>query len=500
MRKLYKYQKEGVAFLKDKRFAILADDMGLGKSLQTLRALKKTGAQKTLIISPAVAAVAWSQELIAEKNLCSIEVTSKNFNPSKQKNVFESEINFKVFHCSYSFAPKVAEYFAKKKSPEPYFDVLILDEAHYLKTPSANRTQAIFGKKGLAKQAKKLWALSGTLAPNNASELYVWAKYLNLFKNEKGDPLSFTDFKQTFCLSRLIEIGNNIRVPTITGNNPITFPDLVKKLKPYMLRRLKTDELGLKPVEFQVFPCEFPTNIKTKNWIPVKNQLALERAALAEKLNCKDNWAEVELAITKQSAAGPVTEQTLDQLQLLSNSISGVMRYHEIKKALAASQLVKSEFEQGQHKKLVVFATHRIVIDFLEKEFKKIGVVTVSGKTPLNERKKAVDKFQNDKKTKIFLGQLQAAGVGITLTAAHQVLFVSQSWVPGENFQAADRCNRIGQTKTVTARVMALTSSRVDYSVASLLARKANDLNELNQKTGGKNGKKQKQKSNKRKT
>mgnify|MGYP001353069596 FL=1 len=98
--------------------------------------------------------------------------------------------------------------------------------------------------------------------------------------------------------------------------------------------------------------------------------------------------------------------------------------------------------------KLVVFAIHRFVIDELMKEFKDIAV-KVDGSVTGANRDKAVQAFQNDDNIRLFIGNINAAGVGLTLTAASSVAFIELPWSPALLDQAEDRCHRIGQKDTV---------------------------------------------------
>jgi SWI/SNF-related matrix-associated actin-dependent regulator 1 of chromatin subfamily A len=102
--------------------------------------------------------------------------------------------------------------------------------------------------------------------------------------------------------------------------------------------------------------------------------------------------------------------------------------------------------------KLVVFGWHQEVLEKIHAAVE--GSVLVTGKTPLTKRQDAVDRFQNSKDVKVFIGNIKAAGVGLTLTAASTVLFVEHSYVPADMQQAADRCHRIGQANPVLVQYL----------------------------------------------
>ena len=121
--------------------------------------------------------------------------------------------------------------------------------------------------------------------------------------------------------------------------------------------------------------------------------------------------------------------------------------------------------------KVVIFAHHREVIEGLREGLRDYGAVSIYGKTPVAKRQQRVDSFQENPRTRVFVGQLDAAGTNLTLTAANQVVMVEESWVPGVNRQCIDRCRRIGQDRGVRARFFCLAGS-LDEPISSTNRRK----------------------------
>jgi SWI/SNF-related matrix-associated actin-dependent regulator 1 of chromatin subfamily A len=119
---------------------------------------------------------------------------------------------------------------------------------------------------------------------------------------------------------------------------------------------------------------------------------------------------------------------------------------------------------------LVVFAVHKTTIDALMKEF-KTEAVKVDGSVSATKRDEAVKTFQNDPKVKLFIGNIQAAGTGLTLTAASSVAFLELPWTPGELKQAEDRCHRIGQKNTVNVYYL-LADETIEMTIARILDEK----------------------------
>jgi SWI/SNF-related matrix-associated actin-dependent regulator 1 of chromatin subfamily A len=136
---------------------------------------------------------------------------------------------------------------------------------------------------------------------------------------------------------------------------------------------------------------------------------------------------------------------------------------------------IKDFLETGE--KIIVFAIHKDIISILQNEFKKKCVV-VDGDTSLPNRQKAVTDFQNKKEITVFIGNIQAAGVGITLTAASTVVFLELPWTPGELEQASDRCHRIGQKNAVNIYYL-LGQDTIEEKLAQIIDSKRKVLSKI---------------------
>lgn len=133
------------------------------------------------------------------------------------------------------------------------------------------------------------------------------------------------------------------------------------------------------------------------------------------------------------------------------------------------------DFLDNNGNKLVVFGVHKTVVDALMKEFKE-EAVKVDGSVSATKRDEAVVAFQEDPNVKLFVGNIQAAGTGLTLTAASAVAFLELPWTPGESAQAEDRCHRIGQKDTVNVYYL-LADNTIEMEIAQLLDEKKAVLN-----------------------
>lgn len=424
--KLMPYQQTGAEFLAARNFAFLADGMGLGKTAQAIEACNILKAPRIVVVCPAVARVNWVREFDLWGRI--------------------SDIKLKVWtYDKLAIDKKTRQEFADF---EP--DVLILDEAHYLKTRTTKRTLAVYGKHcthtGVASKARHVWLLSGTPCPNNVSELYPHLRALwpDLISGADGKPLNFVEFIQKFCVTQATPFG--LKILANKNKDQIKFV-----LRQIMLRRRAEDVLtDLPPMSWHMVPVEADS-------------------VLDDVRDLEQDMAV--LALKEALTADGVIEGA-------AVALASLRRATGLAKASLAARLIADELENNAYDKIVVFHQHLDVGKTLIHDLAQFGVVSISGSTTNTMRQNAIDNFQANPKVRVFIGQIQACNTAITLHASNQVLFVEQSWTPSENAQAAKRCHRIGQTRPVFVRMLGLAKS-VDEAVAKVLARKSQMITEL---------------------
>ncbi len=440
---LFQYQKEGAAWLKNRRHALLADEPGVGKSAQLIEAAK--GLERIIIVAPAVALENWAREF-------------KKFDPERKHAPVITSYDLLVRH---------SEHFLPREGKHNY-QLAGVDEVHMTKEWTSLRSKAIFGVKnppitldkngferrvapGLVHFTQRLWALSGTPMPRNASEMWV------LFYTFGVTRLSYEDFVARFCTA--YKGNSRFNRLKITGTNMEHRDEIRAMFKRIGLRRLKKDVLDLPPIFHTTFYVKSDAD-PLKLFPEMKEKLTRELEYMKEQLGLL-NW-------------GNETE-TLSALEVLAQSVSTLRRYNGLKKVKPALDLITGEFEAGLYKKLVIFCVHKDVVALMKKGLEKYNPAVITGETPTNKRAAEIDRFQTDPECGAIIANIKAAGVAVTLTAASQVILIESEWNPSDNSQAVDRCHRISQTESVTARYLTLAGS-IDDKINEILVKKAQQI------------------------
>ena len=378
------FQLAGRDHLVRNHHALLADEPGLGKTVQAIAAAELLAAKRILVIAPASMRLGWRQEI--EECLGAQE--------------FMAGWHIISYNEAVKWAPKSMGLYA--------YDLCILDEAHFLKTPDSQRTQAVFGNAaGLARRAARVWALSGTPVLNRPIEFYPLLKCLAARAIAPYD--TFTRFAQHFCGAYFDGHGLNVK-----GASHLD--DLASRLQGFMLRRTKEEVLP-----------ELPPRIVTR--VPVEISAADRRAIDA-----------AESAIGDREAFISSTRENFSQL----GDMSTLLRVTGEAKVAAAARYVEDLLET--ERKIVVFARHRSVIAELTIQIEG-GCVVYQGGMSDREKQEAVNRFVKDPNCRVFIGNIQAAGTGINglQEVCQTAVFAELSWTPGEMSQAADRLHRMGQ-------------------------------------------------------
>lgn len=442
----FPYQEIGAKWLHHMPRALLADEPGLGKTAQLIMACDMVNALKILVVCPASVREVWRRE----------------FN-----NVSKFERNIRVL-AGEIMVPKIASqevvYIISFDGASRYtneliaigFDVLIVDESHFCKEIKAKRTKAIFGfrkQKGLVHAAKTIWLASGTPSPNNPLELFPMCRVLfaKSFRKPDGKPMAKVDFINRYCEVK----HNGFGLQVVGGKN---LPELKRRLAPHMLRRKKSDVLP-----------ELPALRREILYLEAQSELA--------KLTDAETGRMLQELDRKLATATPERRQALldkiDQdVKLRMRRILGLAKVNTL------TAWLRDQLESGMQK-VVVFGHHREVLHTLYSNFEKdYAPAMIDGNTAPHKRSLEVDKFQKEANCRMFIGQLTAAGTGITLTAASDLVFAEFGWTPGDNEQPEMRIHRIGQKNSVLIRY-AVVAGSLDEKIASVVRRKSSIISQV---------------------
>lgn len=390
---LYPFQRKGVRFLTENRRAYLADQMGLGKTVQAITAARRENVKRPCIICPASAVPNWERE-------------------------WETWMGPEI--------PQVLSYaMLVRHGADVDPDLVVLDEAHYAKSPSAKRTRAALK---LARQAVldggRTWLLSGTPMPNHPGELWPAVRALWPEIAKKHDCHTYQQWLRRWCKLR----------PTQWGWKPYAVKDgavLREDLERIMLRRT-LDEVGL----------ELP---------PLRVELSrLPKTKAAEK-----KLAEYEDMEANEEAY-----------------VSTLRRLLGIAKVKPVANQIIRELDDGAYQQIVVLYYHTEVGKRFNERLQAAGysVAGFDGSTGGAARQSAIDAFQEGE-ARVFCAQQTAAGIAINLTAANEIVLVEPSWTPDDNDQAIHRIHRIGQDNPCRARIFCL-SGTLDEAVMGVIRRK----------------------------
>ncbi len=436
---LYAFQQKALASIAVGLPVYLGFDPGLGKSRTAIEAAKARKAKRILVACPASGRYVWEQQV---KLWSDYKVTVVRTPIDLRRDGF--------LILTYGLISQKDSFFVKEVLRGVDFDMTVLDEAAALKNAGANRTKAIFGKM-LPKLGYTL-PMSGTPAPNHAGELYPVLKALYpeaLMTSPTGSVMQQFQFENLFCKVASKRFGSGPMIRVIEGSKNL--PELRKRISPFMLRIRKEEVLkDLPPVRYDVIP----------------------------------------LGVDPQSAASlPQIPNMTDQefLKFLgSMGDEHVMRLRRMIGLLKAQPAIEyiDEFLEGlpSGRKVLVFAHHRDVINLLVAGLQNWRPTGITGASSPIERAKAVDTFLQNDKCRLFIGNIQASGTGLTLMGPHchcsDVIFVEASYSVGDNVQAAARVHRIGQSEAVVARFLTAHGT-IDDRIQEILTRKAQDFASL---------------------
>lgn len=389
------HQKEAIQKLVENKKFILADDMGLGKTTSTIIAALESGSKKVLIICPATLKINWKREIENYSDKSVYIAEGKNFSTDADFVIINYDI-IKNFHDT------------KKKGEsqilDANFDLVVVDEAHYIKNATAQRTKLI---NDLVKKVDRLWLLTGTPMTSRPIDYF---NLLSLIDSPVAK--NWVAYAIRYCAGYQFNASGR-KIWNVMGASNLE--ELRDRTSGLTLRRLKENVLDL------------PDKIITPVFLKLKSKAYED--VMGEYYDWYDKNPEESKSLTVQFS-----------------KLTKVRQIIADEKIHQTIEIAENIIEQG--KKVIIFCNFTDSLNKILEHFGKIAV-RLDGSMSQHERQYSVDQFQENEKVKVFVGNIKAAGTGITLTSGDAVIFNDLSFLPSDMAQAEDRAYRYGQKNNV---------------------------------------------------
>ncbi|MDX6197282.1 MAG: hypothetical protein QOJ79_433 [Actinomycetota bacterium] len=428
------------------RTFLLADEPGLGKTAQALLAADAASAFPLLAVVPNVVKTNWAHE-------------AQLWTPARSATVVHGDghdvdafsdivvVNYDVLHRHVGWLSTFG------------FRGMVIDEAHFIKNKGAQRSRAVLElSKRVRERAGRplLMALTGTPLINDIEDfLSIWEFLSWIRGDEVGSEL-------------MAALERNGLVPTDPGFSPaaraaVIDLGIVRRRKVDVAADIPARRIADMPVELE---GALGLSIRAAEQALARRLVKRYQSALEAR---GEQVAGIDHALVRK-VAGWERQDAKDETDG-DNVFSMMRRIGQAKAGLAADYTAQLAHSAG---KVVFFAKHIDVMDVAEQTFQQrgLGFSSIRGGQTAKARKQAIEAFQNDPDTAVIVCSLSAAGVGINLQVASNVVLAELSWTNAEQTQAIDRVHRIGQDQPVTAwRIIA--AQTIDARIAELIDEKA---------------------------
>jgi SNF2 family DNA or RNA helicase len=411
----YPHQIEGVRKMARISSFLLADEMGLGKSLQALTVAaidyELGHAKRTLIVAPVSLKWNWMDEIEKFTHYTALVLDGTPRERVVQLEQFEN-LDYDILIVNYE---QVGRHLAELNALR--FDIIVWDEAHYLKNPTSKRTKA-----SLRLHSARSFLLTGSPLLNQVNELYTILHRIA--------PLNFPTYSQ--FTNRYCVYGGWKNKQIVGVKNKA---ELMTRIENVMIRRLKKDVLDLPEKQYITIKVDLTTE-QLKLYKQVEEDLLLSLPDQPEPM-------EIENALTKFLRLKQICGTTLP--------FSGEDHSSKLDRAVEMATEIVDNGEPT-----VIFTQFRAVIQALEDRFAALAdpITTFSlhGDVPKQERSNVVKAWgehrSSDGRPSVLIAGLQVSGVGLNMTQANKCIFVDKLFVPKLNEQAEDRLHRIGADAT----------------------------------------------------
>lgn len=425
--KLFAFQRAGVQFLTTAGRAILADEMGTGKTIQTITTMETLGeaAFPALVVAPNSVVRSWGLEYSKWAPHRKVTVLTGSLN-EKRKKLAEGADVYVINWESLRSLTKLAAYgsFAlsdKEKEPKEFNEIpwgtVVADEAHRAKSPQAKCTRALWG---VSENALYRFALTGTPIANKPDELWSILHFIR--PDEWPTKTKWVDF----FLDVSFNVFGGTEIYGVRYDRKDQFYQTVDPNMRRMPKKLVLSQLPDKTYSTHVVEME----AKQRRAYRQMQKTMIAELKSGDLLLAKNPLSRLTRLMQMASATADMDSSGMVTLTAPSCKVNALLDILE---------------DSDDEQRVVVFAVHRGVIDICAKELEKAGHTfgLVTGEQTPDERQEHVNEFQRGN-LKAMLCTVAAGGTGITLTRADTAVFLQRSWSLVENRQAEDRVHRIG--------------------------------------------------------
>jgi SWI/SNF-related matrix-associated actin-dependent regulator 1 of chromatin subfamily A len=419
---------------------LIADEPGLGKTPQAIVYANEIAAKRVLVICPAAIRMQWSRK-IREWSVMPdpylvypVFAAKKGVHPTAQ---------WTILSFALARNPGIIAALSKLR-----FDLLIIDESHALKDIGSQQTRAVFGQSdgmyhikdadpipAIASRAAHVLCLSGTPIVNRPLEAYTTARALAW---DAIDYSSLDKFRMRYNPQKEIIVSGGKRFKDERIGRIVELGNRMRGT--FMARHAKRDVMTqLKYPRYEV--VQYEETKEVRKLIEAESLLGID----IEALQTTNNYETLGHIATLRKAMGVTT-------------------------APQAADYIKTLLDGGVDK-IVVFGWHIEVLDILQRQLMRYGVLRIDGSTTPKNRQERVDAFMTQPKMRVMLGNIQSMGTGVDglQKVCQRCVLVEPSWTPGENQQAIDRLDRGGQTGTVQADFLVPPGSVIEKILVAAL-------------------------------
>uniref|UniRef100_A0A4W3HR01 Zinc finger RANBP2-type containing 3 n=1 Tax=Callorhinchus milii TaxID=7868 RepID=A0A4W3HR01_CALMI len=433
--RLLPFQKEGIKFALERNGrCMLADEMGLGKTIQAIAVAYMYKAEwPLLIVVPSSLKYPWIEEI--EKWIP--ELNPEDVNLIDNKTDIGRIQTSKVTILGYGLLTTDARMLIDALC-EQHFQVVIVDESHYMKSRNAARSTILAP---IVQKAARAVLLTGTPALGRPEELFMQIDAL--YPRKFG---TWSEYSKKYCNAHVRYFGKRAQWDCKGASN---LDELHLCLSKIMIRRMKDEVL-----------TQLPPKVRQRIPFDLGKDASKEMNASIEE------W---EKLMRKLHSCSTETDNPFIQVMGL---ITHMYKQTAIAKAGAVKDYIKMML-QNEKLKFLVFAYHLSMLQACTEAVieNKVGYIRIDGSVPSSERIHLVHQFQNDPDKRVAILSIKAAGQGLTFTAATHVVFAELYWDPGHLVQAEDRAHRIGQSSSVHIHYL-VAKETMDTFMWSMLNRK----------------------------